>query len=536
MHLSVFLSFSSTDAALAIGLRESLQQRGIRVWKAPESISPGVEWAQAIHAGIAEQQVFLLLWSDAAMASAEVTKEITLAACQHRRLLLPVRLTSAMPDGAQAYHLAGTQWLEGQGLWVDELADLIEDRLRELVKTGGHVSTKPSPLRSPWPNVRRRKALQGMAACLGCTALAFDLNPWLVPNQWILNQRLFWQARWRQATHQLGPKPEPIGVVPLNSRLYEEFEIAPTDRSVNQAILAAVLRAVPEQAGQSIGLDFILDGPGTNPAGHQSLATVIKQQSAQRQVYAGLCPPNAQSGPDCLKAIDQRLASPLAAAGAKAVSLSLGMSTKDLPPLELLEGLGDGTLALAMAKAAPKGAMPSGAIVDWSVNWLGQERLVLLRSRRAIEAYQGKRLLVSSDGYKGLDLKQPTDQHPAPAAIWAYQNQGVQSLATLQSGALPGSAIQAVLAQSIRSGHWLEPMVPFVQSVTSLLLGLLGWWGGCLELKRRRLLFIGVAGVLVYGLVAFQLVVSMQRVVPLLIPIATAGVMMGMRRTIRKRS
>jgi hypothetical protein len=100
MSLSAFLSFSSADAALAIGLRESLQHRGIKVWKAPESIPPGAEWAEAIHAGIVEQQVFLLLWSDAAMASAEVTKEITLAASQHRRLLLPVRLTSALPDGA----------------------------------------------------------------------------------------------------------------------------------------------------------------------------------------------------------------------------------------------------------------------------------------------------------------------------------------------------------------------------------------------------------------------------------------------------
>lgn len=536
MQLTAFLSFSSPDADLAKALRHGLEERGMQVWKAPESIPPGVEWAAAITEAIAAHQVFLLLWSDAAMASSEVTKEITLAASQHRRLLLPVRLTSAMPDGAQAYHLAGTQWLEGQGLSVPDLVDLIEDRLRELVKTGGFVPSSPSPLRSQLPKGLKRKALQGVAFCLGCTAFAFDLNPWLAPNQWLLNQRLFWQARWRQATHQPGPKPDALAIVPLSSRLYEEFQIAPTDGSVNQAILAALLRAVPSQAGQSIGLDFILDGPGANPGGHQRLATVIRQQPDHRQVYAGLCPPNAQSGPDCLKAIDQRLASPLAAAGAKPVSLSLGMSTKDMPPLELLEGLGNGTLAWAMAQAAPKGAIPGGAVVDWSVNWLGQERLVLLRDRRALEGYKGQRLLVASDGYKGRDLNQAADQHPAPEAIWAYQNQGVQSLATLQNGALPGGAIQAVLAQSIRSGHWLEPMVPFVQLVTALLLGLLGWWGGGLELNRRRLLFIAAIGVLVYGLAAFQLIVSLQRLIPVFIPIATAVVIMGMRRSIQDRS
>ena len=137
---------------------------------------------------------------------------------------------------------------------------------------------------------------------------------------------------------------------------------------------------------------------------------------------------------------------------------------------------------------------------------------------------------------KQIIVGQPADQHPVPEAIWAYQNQGVQSLATLENGALPGGAIQAVRVQSIRSGHWLEPMVPFVQSMTSLLLGLLGWWGGGLELKRRRLLFIGAIGGLVYGLAAFQLIVSLQRVVPVLIPIATAVVIMGMRRSIQHRS
>jgi hypothetical protein len=212
------------------------------------------------------------------------------------------------------------------------------------------------------------------------------------------------------------------------------------------------------------------------------------------------------------------------------------MSTKDLAPLELIEGLGKGTLAWSMAKDAPKGAIPGGAVVDWSVDWLGQEHLVLLRDQRALEGYQGKRLLVASDGYKGRELNQPADQHPAPAAIWAYQNQGVQSLATLQNGALPGGAIQAVLAQSIRSGHWLEPMVPFVQSLTSLLLGFLGWWVGGLAFKRRRLLFIGVIGGLFYVLAVFQLIVSFQRIVPVLIPMATAVVIMGMRRTMRDRS
>lgn len=106
--VTVFLSYSYVDAALATAVRDGLQSRNIDVWKAPESIPSGVDWASAIHAGIEQQQVFLLLWTDAAMASEAVSKEISLAS-QHRRLLLPLRLTLAMPQGGQAYHLGHIQ-------------------------------------------------------------------------------------------------------------------------------------------------------------------------------------------------------------------------------------------------------------------------------------------------------------------------------------------------------------------------------------------------------------------------------------------
>jgi hypothetical protein len=60
-----------------------------------------MEWEEAIHAAITKQQVLLLLWSEAAMTSHEVSKEIRLEAGQSRSLLLPVRMTSAMPTGTQ---------------------------------------------------------------------------------------------------------------------------------------------------------------------------------------------------------------------------------------------------------------------------------------------------------------------------------------------------------------------------------------------------------------------------------------------------
>ena len=351
---TVFLSFSSRDAALAIALREGLQSRDIDVWKAPESILPGLDWASAIHAGIEQQQVFLLLWSDAAMASAEVSKEISLAS-QHRRLLLPLRLTPAMPQGGQAYHLGSIQWLEGQGLPLPLVLDRLEARIRELVEQGPQLALATMPAQSMRANSLRRRALQALLALIGASALACDLAPWSAPSQWMLNQRLFWQARWRQLSAQSGPTLPPIGLLPLSLAVYEQLGVQPTNSSVNQTVLAQALKALAAKgAPQRVGLDFILDGPGANPQGHGALAETIRSQQGSRQILAGLCPPNSLASPDCLKAGEQRLAAPLAAAGAKAVSLALGTSTEGRPPLQLMEGVGSGSLAEAIATSAPR--------------------------------------------------------------------------------------------------------------------------------------------------------------------------------------
>jgi hypothetical protein len=535
---TVFLSFSSRDSALAIALREGLQSRAITVWKAPESIPPGVDWASAIHAGIEQQQVFLLLWSDAAMGSAEVSKEIGLAS-QHRRLLLPLRLTPAMPKGGQAYHLGNIQWLEGQGVPLPSLLDRLQARIHELVEQGPQVALATMPAQSIRVSNLRRRALQALLALIGASALASDLAPWNAPNQWLLNQRLFWQARWRQLTAQSGPMPPPIGLLPLSLAVYEQLGAQPTNGSVNQEVLAQALMALAAKgAPQRVGLDFILDGPGANPLGHRALAETIRSQQGRRQILAGLCPPNSLASADCLKAGEQRLAAPLAAAGAKAVSLGLGTSTEGQPPLQLMEGVGSGSLAEAMATAAPRGGLPPDAVIDWSVNWLSPERLNLISSRQELATYRGATLLIASDGYKGERLSEVADQHPAPQAVWAYEGQGPERFAsTLQGGALTGGAVQVALAQAISSGHWLEPLVPLMSTtLTTALLAAAAWWTARSEQCRRKLAAGLCMAAVLYIFLALQLAVSLRRLVPLALPLSAAAAIVGVQRSQRIRS
>ena len=378
----------------------------------------------------------------------------------------------------------------------------------------------------------QRKALQAAAVTLAFSAGAFDLNPWLASNQWLLDQRLFWQVRWRQITSQPGPAPEPIGLLPLTQRLYSELAVKPTDKSVNQAILAKLLEALPSSAASTTGLDFILDGPGSNPEGHQQLAAVIKNQTSQRKVFAGICPANSDPDSDCFKATEQTLATLLETAGAQTALLGLGLNTTSQAPLQLHEGVPKQAFAASMALEQPKGPMPGNAVIDWSVDWLGPDRMIVIQDRAALETFAATRLVVASDGSKGKDLDQPADQHPVPKAVLAYEDERPQRLTSLQKGVLPGGAVQAVMAQSIRSGHWIR-LIPFGQVLFTALVGWMGWRAGRLRLKRRQSVLFWAVTSGVYTAIAMQLLVSAQLLIPVLLPIGMATVLLRLKRLAR---
>ena len=76
-------------------------------------------------------------------------------------------------------------------------------------------------------------------------------------------------------------------------------------------------------------------------------------------------------------------------------------------------------------------------------------------------------------------------------------------------------------------------LCPIADIVATGVPWMVGWRTG---FQRWRLLLLGAIGGLFYVLAVFQLIVSFQRIVPVLITMATAVVIMGMRRTIRNRS
>lgn len=75
-------------------------------------ISPGANDQEAIVDAIGARQALVLMLTEAANASNEVKKELTLASAQGI-LVFPVRIGSVQPTAALRYELATRQWIEG---------------------------------------------------------------------------------------------------------------------------------------------------------------------------------------------------------------------------------------------------------------------------------------------------------------------------------------------------------------------------------------------------------------------------------------
>ena len=134
----VFISFASSDAALAHHAVRSLEQSGLRCWFSDRDIEPANSYPAAITDAVKSSGAVLLLLTDASNQSPHVIREIELAFTA-RRPILPVRIGGATPSPDLQYFLSRSQWLDaGASLDDDELAR-VESRLRTLLRDGRPV-------------------------------------------------------------------------------------------------------------------------------------------------------------------------------------------------------------------------------------------------------------------------------------------------------------------------------------------------------------------------------------------------------------
>jgi hypothetical protein len=135
----VFISYASQDAAVANSLVENLEQHGINCWIAPRDVTPGSQHADEIVTAINHADVFVLLLSEHAIASAHVGRELERAASKRRRVIV-LRTDAAPPTRSFEYFLSESQWIDIAALGVPASLAKLTQAVRQRLAPSSWVS------------------------------------------------------------------------------------------------------------------------------------------------------------------------------------------------------------------------------------------------------------------------------------------------------------------------------------------------------------------------------------------------------------
>jgi formylglycine-generating enzyme required for sulfatase activity len=121
---SIFISYSSTDKAVAEQICESLEGAGMGCWMAPRDIEPGADYPAAILQGLQGAQVVVFVVSLTAVESPHILSELG-HAFSKKKPIIPFRLSPTELPPDFDYFLSLSQWLDAHsGCTPENLAKL----------------------------------------------------------------------------------------------------------------------------------------------------------------------------------------------------------------------------------------------------------------------------------------------------------------------------------------------------------------------------------------------------------------------------
>ena len=107
----VFLSYASHDVEIANVVCAYLESRGTLCWMAPRNVRPGSQYADEIVGAINGAKILVLVFSEHAVASAHVGKELGRASSKRRRIIA-LRTDAAPLTRSFEYFLSESQWID----------------------------------------------------------------------------------------------------------------------------------------------------------------------------------------------------------------------------------------------------------------------------------------------------------------------------------------------------------------------------------------------------------------------------------------
>jgi TolB-like protein/Flp pilus assembly protein TadD len=168
-----FISYASTDAAVANSIVESLEAQGLKCWMAPRDVKPGAQYADAIVRAINEAKALILVMSRSAVDSAHVAREVERAASK-RKPIIPFRIDAAPLNPELEYFLSNAQWIDVPNLGMSAALA----RFKEAVGQGSASSPQQTAPQRPIRGIGRRVVLPGAIVIALGLSIAVGVHFW----------------------------------------------------------------------------------------------------------------------------------------------------------------------------------------------------------------------------------------------------------------------------------------------------------------------------------------------------------------------
>jgi hypothetical protein len=136
MSHGVFISYSHKDKPIADGICAKMEADGLRCWIAPRDIRSGEDWPTAIANGIAGSKIMVLVFSQNSNMSADISRELYLAA-NGKVIIIPFVIENVKPEAGKAYYLGRTHWLDAMNPPTEEQIGQLIERTHSLINPTG---------------------------------------------------------------------------------------------------------------------------------------------------------------------------------------------------------------------------------------------------------------------------------------------------------------------------------------------------------------------------------------------------------------
>jgi TolB-like protein/Tfp pilus assembly protein PilF len=139
---AVFISYASSDRAVADSVCAALERAGVTCWIAPRDVTPGEFYSEAIVHAIDSATVVVLVLSQNAAVSQHVLREVERASSK-RHPVVSFRIDLAPIPAALEYFLNTSQWLDASASGVERALPKLVDAVQRGVAHASDSATSP---------------------------------------------------------------------------------------------------------------------------------------------------------------------------------------------------------------------------------------------------------------------------------------------------------------------------------------------------------------------------------------------------------